>query len=123
MNQLAGIGHYRSMPSPLRGRLIGFLDDLFIAPEFRVGGAVKQLFIHLRQECSSHGWPFVRWITKEDNQRARAAYGWINSTLQLCKQGNLTAGKSFLSSGISMQQNNKLPISKWRLTNEGKDWH
>jgi hypothetical protein len=31
-----GLMHYRAMPSPLRGKLVGFLDDLFIKPEFRV---------------------------------------------------------------------------------------
>ena len=41
-----------------------------------------------------------------------AAYGWINSALQLCKQGNLQKGKDFLSNGISMQKNNRLKISE-----------
>jgi hypothetical protein len=30
-----GLMHYRAMPSPLRGALIGFLDDLYVKPEAR----------------------------------------------------------------------------------------
>ena len=29
---LVGLAHFRSMPSPLRGAEIGFLDDLFVDP-------------------------------------------------------------------------------------------
>ena len=32
---LVGLAHYRSMPSPLRGAEVGFLDDLFVDPERR----------------------------------------------------------------------------------------
>ena len=31
--QLIGLAHFRGMPSPLRGQMIGFLDDLFVEPE------------------------------------------------------------------------------------------
>ncbi len=41
-----------------------------------------------------------------------AAYGWINSSLQLCKNGNLQKGRDFLSNGISMQKNNRLQIAE-----------
>ena len=34
-NQIIGIAHYRKMPSPLRGKYIGFLDDLFVDPNHR----------------------------------------------------------------------------------------
>ena len=33
--KIIAIAHYRRMPSPLRGKDIGFLDDLFVLPEFR----------------------------------------------------------------------------------------
>ncbi|MDP6103217.1 MAG: GNAT family N-acetyltransferase, partial [Gammaproteobacteria bacterium] len=41
---LIGIMHYRQMPSPLRGIMVGFLDDLFVQPEYRGSGAVQALF-------------------------------------------------------------------------------
>jgi len=73
-NHLIGIGHYRAMPSPLRGAMVGFLDDLYISPECRGGSAVRTIFDYLRLECRANGWLFMRWITKEDNYRARGAY-------------------------------------------------
>jgi len=72
--KIIGIAHYRSMPSPVRGAIVGFLDDLYIHPEARGGDAVQEVFKYLKAECKSHGWPFMRWITKENNYRARSAY-------------------------------------------------
>ncbi|WP_432474610.1 GNAT family N-acetyltransferase [Amphritea sp. HPY] len=69
-----GLMHYREMPSPLRGAQVGFLDDLYISPEFRGNGVVDQLFKRLKQEAQDQNWPFVRWITAENNYRGRAVY-------------------------------------------------
>ena len=33
--KIVAFAHYRRMPSPLRGKNIGFLDDLFVSREFR----------------------------------------------------------------------------------------
>ena len=33
--KIVGIAHYRRMPRPIKGQYIGFLDDLFVEPEFR----------------------------------------------------------------------------------------
>ena len=32
--KIVGIAHYRTMPRPIKGQYIGFLDDLFVEPEF-----------------------------------------------------------------------------------------
>ncbi|MGB1237265.1 MAG: GNAT family N-acetyltransferase [Pseudomonadales bacterium] len=69
-----GLMHYREMPSPLRGAKVGFLDDLFISPQARGNGLVQQMFAALEQASVRHGWPLVRWITADDNYRARAVY-------------------------------------------------
>ena len=69
-----GFMHYRAMLSPLRGTKVGFLDDLFVAPVHRGSGVVDKLFDALKFQAEAHGWPFVRWITAEDNLRARAVY-------------------------------------------------
>ena len=39
-----GLMHCRQMPSPLRGALVGFLDDLFVQPEARGQGVVEALY-------------------------------------------------------------------------------
>ncbi len=36
-----GLMHCRQMPSPLRGALVGFLDDLFVVPQARGQGVVE----------------------------------------------------------------------------------
>lgn len=72
--QAVGLMHFRAMPSPLRGAEAGFLDDLFVAPEHRGSGAVLALISALKEEACHHGWPFVRWITRDNNYRARAVY-------------------------------------------------
>ncbi len=69
-----GLMHYRAMPSPLRGTEVGFLDDLFIDPDCRGKGAVDLMFERLKQEARAHNWPYVRWITAENNYRGRAVY-------------------------------------------------
>lgn len=69
-----GLMHYREMPSPLRGAQVGFLDDLYVAPSSRGEGVVDLLFERLTRESEAQGWPFVRWITAENNYRGRAVY-------------------------------------------------
>ena len=69
-----GLMHCRQMPSPLRGALVGFLDDLFVEPEARGQGVVEQLYTALNRLGREQGWPFIRWITAENNYRGRAVY-------------------------------------------------
>ena len=33
--KIVGIAHYRSMPRPLKGQYMCFLDDLFVEPNYR----------------------------------------------------------------------------------------
>lgn len=72
--KLVGLAHYRRMPSPLRGADVGFLDDLFVDPESRGSGVAEALFEHLSTVAAERGWGVVRWITADDNYRARALY-------------------------------------------------
>lgn len=72
--EFVGLMHFRGMPSPLRGAEVGFLDDLYVAPEHRGSGAVNAMLSALKEEARVHDWPFVRWITREKNYRARTVY-------------------------------------------------
>ena len=60
--QLVGLAHFRGMPSPLRGQMIGFLDDLLVVPDHRSGGAASALVKAL--QAKAQGWGIVRWITR-----------------------------------------------------------
>ena len=69
-----GLMHCRQMASPLRGALVGFLDDLFVSPDARGQGVVEKLYAALNELGKQQGWPFIRWITAENNYRGRAVY-------------------------------------------------
>ena len=73
-----GFAHVRRMPSPLRGRDIGFLDDLFVDPAARGHNVGKALFDALRDHADRRGWPKIRWITADDNYRARGLYDQLS---------------------------------------------
>lgn len=69
-----GLAHYRAFARPLSASTGCFLDDLFVAPETRgqrVGEALIEALAALARE---RGWSVVRWITADDNYRARTAY-------------------------------------------------
>lgn len=74
-----GLMHCRQMASPLRGALVGFLDDLFVTPAARGQGVVEELYAALNQLGKQQGWPFIRWITAENNYRGRAVYDKLSN--------------------------------------------
>ncbi len=81
-NQTVGLMHFRAMPSPLRGSHVGFLDDLYVNHSARGTGAVDSLFQSLNDFAKEQGWPFVRWITADNNYRGRAVYDKIAEKTQ-----------------------------------------
>jgi ribosomal protein S18 acetylase RimI-like enzyme len=77
-----GFMHFRAMPSPLRGAEVGFLDDLYVVPEARGMGVVDSLYQALNAFAQQQDWPFVRWITAENNYRGRSVYDKIAEKTQ-----------------------------------------
>ncbi|SEN04510.1 Ribosomal protein S18 acetylase RimI [Actinacidiphila rubida] len=71
--RVVGLAHFRVEESPLQGER-GFLDDIYVDPAHRGGGAVDALLGEIRRVGAAEGWPHVRWRTAEDNYRARSAY-------------------------------------------------
>jgi GNAT superfamily N-acetyltransferase len=72
--RVVGLAHVRGEPSPSRGAEVGFLNDLFVDPDARGGKIGEALLAELRRIAKARGWPFVRWITADDNYRARTLY-------------------------------------------------
>lgn len=72
-----GITHFRPFARPLSATTGGFLDDLFVSPEARGTGAAEALIRGVEHEGRARGWSVIRWITAEDNARARALYDKI----------------------------------------------
>lgn len=71
---LLGLAHFRRVPSPLRARDIGFVDDLFVAEAGRGARVGAALLGEIARIAARRGWPVVRWITADDNYRARTLY-------------------------------------------------
>jgi ribosomal protein S18 acetylase RimI-like enzyme len=69
-----GIAHIREFLRPLRATIAGYLDDLFVDPGLRGAGIVDELFAAAKALGKERGWSVVRWITAENNYRARAVY-------------------------------------------------
>ncbi len=87
---LLGLAHYRPFPEPLLGKEAGFLDDLLVLPEQRGGGLGRRLIEAVAQAGKEQGWPFLRWITAQDNAQARRLYdglaqatAWVTYDLSL----------------------------------------
>lgn len=72
--RLVGLAHFRPFARPLSATTGGFLDDLFVDPAARGSGAAAALLDALADEGRKRGWSVIRWITAEDNYRARALY-------------------------------------------------
>ena len=75
--KLVGLAHFREFSRPLSATRGGFLDDLFVSPEARGGGAAGALLAALADEARSRGWSVVRWITADDNLQAQALYDQV----------------------------------------------
>ena len=69
-----GLAHFRAFARPLAASTGGFLDDLFVDPAARGSGAAQALIEAVAKVGRERGWSVIRWITAEDNYRARAAY-------------------------------------------------
>lgn len=71
---LIGLTHYRPFVSCLGANVNGFLDDLFVSPDARGSGAAQMLIDGVKAVAVENGWAKVRWITADDNYRARTLY-------------------------------------------------
>jgi ribosomal protein S18 acetylase RimI-like enzyme len=76
-NKILGIAHYRTMPRPIKGQYIGFLDDLFVDPDFRGQKIAQKLISHLKSLSKANNWNGIRWITHSSNENAKKLYDKI----------------------------------------------
>lgn len=88
--RLVGLAHFRAFARPLSASTGGFLDDLFVAPDARGAGVADALIAAVAAEGRARRWTVIRWITAEDNDRARAVYDrlaertkWVTYDLRL----------------------------------------
>ena len=77
-NKIVALAHFRRMPRPLKGQDICFLDDLFVDSQHRGQKIGEKLINRIREISKSRGWSLVRWITRDDNLRAKSLYDRIS---------------------------------------------
>ena len=73
-NTIVALAHYRRMPSPLRGKYIGFFDDLYVDPQFRGKKIGEKIIKKLNEISKERNWGLIRWITRNDNHNAKSLY-------------------------------------------------
>ncbi|MDC0618392.1 GNAT family N-acetyltransferase [Candidatus Pelagibacter sp.] len=76
-SKILGIAHYRTMPRPIKGQYIGFLDDLFVDQDFRGQKIAQKLISHLKSLSKANNWNGIRWITHSSNENAKKLYDKI----------------------------------------------
>ena len=65
------------MPRPIKAQYIGFLDDLFVEPDFRGKKIAQKLIGYLKSLSKSNNWGSIRWITHSSNENAKKLYDKI----------------------------------------------
>jgi ribosomal protein S18 acetylase RimI-like enzyme len=73
-SRIQGLAHYRDFSRPSSASTGGYLDDLFVDPEVRGEGAADALLTDLKRIGQERNWTIIRWITADDNYRARGKY-------------------------------------------------
>jgi GNAT superfamily N-acetyltransferase len=72
-----GLAHFQPFTRPLGANTVCFLNDLFVDPAARGSGAAEALIETICEVGRTRGWGAIRWLTAEDNYRARAFYDRI----------------------------------------------
>ena len=75
--QVVGLIHFRDVPRPLSGAVGGYIDDIFVAGDARGTGVAEALVGAVADIGRARDWADIRWITADDNYRARAFYDRI----------------------------------------------
>ena len=88
--QAIGLAHFRAFARPLSATTGGCLDDLFVDPAARGAQAGTQLINAIKAYGAQKNWSVIRWITADNNYRARAGYdriatrtAWITYDIKL----------------------------------------
>ncbi|MCC7427245.1 MAG: GNAT family N-acetyltransferase [Alphaproteobacteria bacterium] len=72
-----GILHFRRFARPLSASMGGFVDDVFVDAVHRGRGLGAAMIKAVGELGQRRGWSVIRWITAENNYRARAMYDEI----------------------------------------------
>ncbi len=77
--RMVGLIHYRPFARPLRANTAIFADDLFVDPAARGGRVADALLLAVSEIARKQGHSVVRWLTADNNYRARGVYDRIGT--------------------------------------------
>jgi GNAT superfamily N-acetyltransferase len=78
--------------SALRAAIVGYLDDLFVAPEARGSGLADELIAECARRSRERGAPSMLWLTAEDNHRAHVVYDRSGAEFERMREYELMLG-------------------------------
>ena len=79
---IIGHAHFRSAPNSVRGENVGFLDDIFVKPEFRKKGVANKLIKKLVTIGRKNKWELIRWNCGYNNFEAIKFYNTFAKKLK-----------------------------------------
>jgi len=81
-NDIVGHIHYKFLSNPVRGKNIGFIDDIYIDKKYRKSGIAKKLIKHLLKIGKKNKWDVIRWNCDMQNDKAINFYLKFSKILQ-----------------------------------------
>lgn len=72
--RLIALAHYQVHPNPLTANYRMYLNDLYVDKAYRKRGCAGSIIETLTTICQNEGFEKLRWVTAEDNYRARSLY-------------------------------------------------
>ena len=79
---IIGHAHYRGSPNPVRGKDIGFLDDIYVNPKHRNTGVAYKIIERLSIEGKKNKWELIRWNCSSENTNAINFYNKFAKKLE-----------------------------------------
>jgi len=79
---IVGHAHYRGSPNPVRGKDIGFLDDIYVNPKYRNTGVAYKIIEKLSIEGKKNKWELIRWNCGSENTNAINFYSKFAKKLE-----------------------------------------
>lgn len=76
--RLVGLTHFARLTRPLHASTAALLNDLFVPSDRRGEGIAEALIEAVSDIARERGWVAVRWLTAEDNYRARGLYDRVS---------------------------------------------
>lgn len=81
--RLVGFTIYRPFYRTLDANEACFLDDLYVAESERGSGLARALIERVAEIAKARGWSHVRWVTTQENRRARGLYEKLATLMDL----------------------------------------